>query len=208
MASKRSDKSLGTLALRVLALQEASGASTFSIDGTAASLQTERRRLYDLVAVLEALEFVTRVRKGDYSWHGRARLAVAIARMSSSEDAPEDGQQRGGLRYIAVQLVRLFLAKSQLSLDETVSSILGEPVRPASAAAAALARRVYDIFNVLSASRKGAASRAADALSPRSLRGCSGEAQHERQKAGVPVARPRRCLRRSRRNRRGQTASA
>ena len=79
----RKEKSLGLLAERMLAgLPEnvQSGESMeLQLDDTAKMLQTERRRIYDIVNVFEAVQIMSKVGKNVYQWHGRTFLLQSLA---------------------------------------------------------------------------------------------------------------------------------
>ncbi|XP_067416007.1 transcription factor E2F7 [Emydura macquarii macquarii] len=78
----RKQKSLGLLCQKFLArypsypLSEEK--STISLDEVASSLGVERRRIYDIVNVLESLHLVSRVAKNQYYWHGRHSLSQTL----------------------------------------------------------------------------------------------------------------------------------
>jgi len=79
----RKEKSLGLLAERMLAgLPEnvTSGETMeLQLDDTARLLQTERRRIYDIVNVFEAVQIMSKVGKNVYQWHGRTYLVQSLA---------------------------------------------------------------------------------------------------------------------------------
>jgi len=79
----RKDKSLGLLADRML--QNYPYALTLGeyaevqLDDTAKLLNTERRRIYDIVNVFEAVQIMSKVGKNVYNWHGRTYLMQSLA---------------------------------------------------------------------------------------------------------------------------------
>lgn len=53
------------------------------IDEVAAMLGTERRRVYDIINVLESLNMATRVQKNMYQWMGKLHLEETLSRLKS-----------------------------------------------------------------------------------------------------------------------------
>uniref|UniRef100_A0A8B9S655 Transcription factor E2F7 n=1 Tax=Apteryx owenii TaxID=8824 RepID=A0A8B9S655_APTOW len=106
----RKQKSLGLLCQKFLARYPSYPLSTekttISLDEVASILGVERRRIYDIVNVLESLHLVSRVAKNQYCWHGRHNLSQTLKRL----------QEAGELQY--GELMAFFQHKEQ-DLDYT-----------------------------------------------------------------------------------------
>ncbi|NXM34282.1 E2F7 factor, partial [Oxyruncus cristatus] len=89
----RKQKSLGLLCQKFLARYPnyplSTEKTTISLDEVASVLGVERRRIYDIVNVLESLHLVSRVAKNQYCWHGRHNLSQTLKML----------QEAGELQY-------------------------------------------------------------------------------------------------------------
>jgi len=160
----RAEKSLGNLAkafMDVFAdkpiapvdpLADAPEGSTLSIDDVSDALQVERRRIYDIINILESVQIVTRSAKNTYRWHGEDNLAVFFAQSQQEcfNNDPEECKRNGILKEntyrsdhdfvedefdekkekslgkISVNFIRLFLLGNvSIDLTEVSDRILG-----------------------------------------------------------------------------------
>ncbi|KAM9223472.1 transcription factor E2F8 [Leptosomus discolor] len=78
----RKEKSLGLLCHKFLArypdYPSTAGNNYICLDEVAEELNVERRRIYDIVNVLESLHMVSRLAKNRYAWHGRHNLSRTL----------------------------------------------------------------------------------------------------------------------------------
>lgn len=159
----RKDKSLGVLCENFLTLcqnmPELRGEVLVSLDKAAEELGVQRRRVYDIVNVLECVEVVTRKQKNSYVWHGFSRMQRALDGLAVAPP-PEEATLEAGLpkgerreKSMAV-LARRFLQalltapEHVMSLEDTCRVLLGGGLEDDGVKTKV--RRLYDIANILS----------------------------------------------------------
>lgn len=152
-AVPRKDKSLSILCNRFLEMfpldVKEEGGKLLLLDATAACLGTERRRIYDIVNILESLEFSFKVEKNRYMWRGRRCLQATLYKLRA----------RGYQLRVAQQLhdaVRLLgeessgAEKSRITEDPPASPVVyhAAPVASGKRSLGDLAQRFLMLFLV------------------------------------------------------------
>ena len=95
----RKKKSLGVLAENFLKTYEGlPQGSTIVVDEAAVKLGVERRRIYDVVNILESICLVCKKHKNTYSWMGMSHLDAVFGRLQAQAIAeyPEDAEEHFG----------------------------------------------------------------------------------------------------------------
>ncbi|KAG8379047.1 hypothetical protein BUALT_Bualt07G0047700 [Buddleja alternifolia] len=86
----RKQKSLGLLCSNFLSLYNREGVETVGLDDAASRLGVERRRIYDIVNVLESVGILARKAKNRYTWKGFGAIPKAL------EDLKKEGLRENG----------------------------------------------------------------------------------------------------------------
>ena len=118
----RKDKSLTTLTARFLGHFELQEKKDVWIDQASADLMVERRRMYDVVNVLNAIEVVTKVAKNHYAYVGVENLVDTMEKLRDEASRFTEGELSGGrdplrMRGTAIPEVEDEPSTSQQSVD-------------------------------------------------------------------------------------------
>ncbi|KAG7386250.1 Transcription factor e2f8 [Phytophthora boehmeriae] len=166
----RKEKSLGLLCENFLRLYRDDKIAEICLDKAATELGVERRRIYDIVNILESIHLVSRKSKNLYNWHGLASLPVSISAMkqryaemqkaspagsTGTEYPPLKNDRRRGksLSKLSQMFVQLFLGKEDciIPLDQAAKELIQmeDSESEEDRLLKTKIRRLYDVANVL-----------------------------------------------------------
>ncbi|MBN3326065.1 E2F8 factor, partial [Atractosteus spatula] len=125
LQTSRKEKSLGLLCHKFLARYPDYPNSALNndicLDEVAGELHVERRRIYDIVNVLESLHMVSRLAKNRYTWHGRGKLAQTLGMLK------QVGEEHG----YSAQMQQLKQRSHEREFDSDAEEKENEDARPA-----------------------------------------------------------------------------
>jgi len=147
------------------------GAEEIQLNEAAVRLNVARRRLYDIINVLEAVEIISRTGKLTYQWRGMEHLPRLLERLVEEETAGtpavrarkghNQGSKNAGdqtdkpltfsLWMLSRHFVRLLLSSAEpIPLADVSSMLVGEDAPRRAQTMVTVERRLYDIGSILS----------------------------------------------------------
>lgn len=154
----RKEKSLEELSRKFLQMFLSSSETLISLDRITDSLGVERRRIYDIINILESLNLVTRKGKNNYRWNGFDRVyetirgfeKVELKEMKKNSFHNFQIKREKSLKLLSIGFLGLFLKwKGTMTLEEAAKNLsenLSENVMDHKIKTKI--RRLYDIANV------------------------------------------------------------
>ncbi|CAN6477690.1 unnamed protein product [Victoria cruziana] len=118
----RKDKSLGLLSQNFLALYNREGVESVGLDEAAGRLGVERRRIYDIVNVLESVGVLAKKAKNQYSWKGFDAIPQTLAKLK--EDATRQASSK------VLPIVSYEVRDSDEEEDESLSNPSSQELPP------------------------------------------------------------------------------
>lgn len=144
---RRREKSLGELCKKFVQLYGHDQERIISLDCTTEQLGVERRRIYDIINILESFDVVARLGKNTYNWKGLHRIPITIQRIKAERGCVSVRRDKS-LGLLCISFIQLFIHfKAVLSLKQAAKLISDSEDEQQ---VKTKIRRLYDIANVLS----------------------------------------------------------
>ncbi|CAI2364473.1 unnamed protein product [Moneuplotes crassus] len=151
----RKEKSLGELCKKFIYLYGAKQYCIIALDECTFTLGVERRRIYDIINILESFNVLSRLAKNKYEWRGIDQIENSIRRMRgcSLDDLtapPVKRRKKKSLGILCESFIKQFLTwRETISLDQAARRISDDQIDESKLKTKV--RRLYDIANVLAA---------------------------------------------------------
>lgn len=111
--------------------------SLVSIERTTAQYGIERRRMYDVLNILEAIKVVVPFKKDEYMWHGRTKMAEALEELKRDANGAKEEEKYKQQDDVTNSIRQwkakpaFVLASSASSASSSASSSSSAPLTPA-----------------------------------------------------------------------------
>ncbi|XP_067946237.1 transcription factor E2F7-like isoform X2 [Watersipora subatra] len=130
-AATRKQKSLGILCRRFMSQFDEKPPKTTRIevclDELASHLGTERRRIYDIVNVLESVEIMSRRAKNRYLWHGMTNLNATLVKLKHYAEGEKVAKQLELIKELEVARLYGRKCRSDGSTQSEYEAVLEHP---------------------------------------------------------------------------------
>jgi len=152
----RKEKSLGELCKKFIYLYGSKKYWIIALDEWTYTLGVERRRIYDIINILESFNVLSRLAKNQYEWRGISQIKNSIERMQcTSNDEFTTGhskkrKKKKSLGILCESFIKQFLTwRTTISLEQAARRISDTHIDESKLKTKV--RRLYDIANVLAA---------------------------------------------------------
>lgn len=153
----RKEKSLGELCKKFIYLYGSQDYCIIALDECTHTLGVERRRIYDIINILESFNVLSRLAKNQYEWRGVSQIQVSISKMRTVDDNDEfqaatskRKKKKKSLGILCESFIKQFLTwRPKISLEQAARRISDNQIEDSKLKTKV--RRLYDIANVLAA---------------------------------------------------------